>query len=270
MAQAPSVRYTLCGNFVAYCCSPYIALGNMPITPKSQRINHNRAGSMIQAIVFDFDGTILETEFPDYLSWSEAYQEYAHELPFDLWLSAVGTSSDHFDPYLHLEQLLGRTLDRDALREKRRTRFLALVAEQSIRPGVLDTIAEAQKLGLRLGVASSSSRDWVEGYLQSLGLRKYFEAVFTRNDVMRVKPDPTLYQLTVTALGVSPAAAVAIEDSRNGMLAAKAAGLKCLVVPNEVTKGLRFPEADLQMSTLADKPLAQWLEEITQTTYPQN
>lgn len=219
---------------------------------------------MIQAIIFDFDGTILETELPDYQSWSEAYQEYACELPFDLWLSAVGTSSDQFDPFLHLEQLLGRTLDRDTFRQKRRARFLNLITEQSVRPGVLEAIADAQKMGIRLGVASSSSRDWVEGYLQSLGLREHFEAVFTRDDVVRVKPDPTLYQLTTAALGVSSTAAVAIEDSRNGMLAAKAAGMKCLVVPNEVTKGLSFPEADLQMTTLADKPLAQWLEEIAQ------
>jgi putative hydrolase of the HAD superfamily len=77
--------------------------------------------------------------------------------------------------------------------------------------------------------------------------------------VERVKPDPALYRLAVSKLGIQAAAAVAIEDSRNGMMAAKAAGLKCLVVPNEVTQQLRFPEADLQMHSLAERTLEEWL-----------
>lgn len=214
---------------------------------------------MIQALVFDFDGTILETELPDYISWQEAYQEYNCELPLPLWLNAVGGSAVDFDPYAYLEQQLGRVVDRSTLRQRRRIRYHALIAEQQIRPGVMKTIETAQQLGLHLGVASSSGREWVESHLQRLGLRHHFAAVFTRDDVVRVKPDPALYSLTVNALDVSPAAAVAIEDSRNGMLAAKAAGLRCVVVPNEVTQQLRFPEADLQMASLDERPPETWL-----------
>ena len=217
---------------------------------------------MIQAIVFDFDGTILETELPDYQSWQEAYQEHQCELPFALWLNAVGSSSESFDPYSYLEEQAGYVIDRPQLRQKRRARMNELVAQQSIRPGVLDVISTAQQLGLRLGLASSSARDWVEGYLTQFNLRHYFDAIFTREDVARVKPDPALYNLAVNALGVRPEAAVAIEDSRNGMLAAKAAGLKCVVVPNEITKDSIFPEADLCMSSLADRPLEVWLTEL--------
>ncbi len=220
---------------------------------------------MIQAIIFDFDGTILETELPDYIAWQEIYQEHQCELPLDLWLTGVGGSLTEFDPYASLEQQVGRTLDRPMLREKKRARVQELIAEESVRPGVVEVIEAAQRLGLRLGLASSSARGWVEGYLILLGLRDYFEVIFTRDDVVRVKPDPTLYSLAVNALGVRPEAAVAIEDSRNGMLAAKAAGLRCLVVPNAVTHQLRFPEADLQMQSLADRPLEEWLQEL-QTT----
>jgi putative hydrolase of the HAD superfamily len=126
----------------------------------------------------------------------------------------------------------------------------------------MEVITTAQRLGLRLGVASSSGREWVGGFLNQLGLRQHFEVIFTREDVVRVKPDPMLYTLAVNALGVSPQAAVAIEDSRNGMLAAKAAGLKCVVVPNEMTQQLTFPEADLQMKSLADRPLEEWLPKL--------
>ena len=220
---------------------------------------------MIQALIFDFDGTILETELPDYLSWQEAYQDHNCELPLTLWLSAVGGSAAEFDPYGHLETQLGRAVDRPTLRQRRRVRLNALIAEQQIRPGVLATIDTAQQLGLRLAVASSSGRDWVEGHLQRLGLRHHFAAVFTRDDVVRVKPDPMLYSLAVNAVDVPPNAAVAIEDSRNGMLAAKAAGLKCVVVPNEVTQQLRFPEADLQMATLDERPPAAWLRALGNT-----
>lgn len=217
---------------------------------------------MLKAIVFDFDGTILETELPDYLSWQEIYQEHQCELPFELWLSCVGSSSEDFDPYGYLEKMAGRTLERPQLRQRRRQRFHALVAEQSLRPGVLEVIASAQQLGLHLAIASSSSRDWVAKYLDHFNLRQHFEVLFTREDVVRVKPDPALYSLAVNALGVLPAAAVAIEDSRNGMLAAKAAGLKCVVVPNEITQQSIFPEADLRLTTLADRPLEEWLKEL--------
>src|SRR4051812_31324084 len=121
---------------------------------------------MIQAIIFDFDGTILETEGLDYLCWQETYQEYQCELPHDLWLSAVGGSASDFDAYTYLEQKLGRTLDRTLMRERRRIRMHELITEETIRPGVLDVIEGAQGLGLRLGVASSSGREWVEGYLK--------------------------------------------------------------------------------------------------------
>lgn len=214
---------------------------------------------MIQAIIFDFDGTIVETEFPDFLSWQETYQEHQCELPHSLWLSAVGGSANEFDPYGYLEQQIGRTIDRVAVSKRRRERMHALITHERIRPGVLDVIAGAQQLGIRLGVASSSGREWVEGYLTRFGLREPFEVICTRDDVERVKPDPALYRLAVSRLGIQAAAAVAIEDSRNGMMAAKAAGLKCVVVPNEVTQQLRFPEADLQMHSLAERPLEEWL-----------
>jgi HAD superfamily hydrolase (TIGR01509 family) len=218
--------------------------------------------NMIQTLIFDFDGTILETELPDYLSWQETFQEHNCELPIDLWLKGVGGSEVDFDPWACLEEQLGRPVDRPTVRERQRTRLRELISQQNLRAGVQETIEAAKALGLRLGVASSSGRDWVTGYLDLFELRPYFEVIFTREDVVRVKPDPALYSKAVNALGVPPAQAVAIEDSRNGMLAAKAAGLKCLVVPNEVTQQLTFPEADLQMKSLAERPLVEWLDAL--------
>lgn len=215
---------------------------------------------MFAALVFDFDGTILDTESPDYASWHEVYEEHGHELPHDLWLTRVGGSGEGFDPHGHLETLIGQMLDREALRARRRSRNLELIQEQEVRPGVLDYLDDARKLGLRLAIASSSPVSWVEGHLTRLGLLGYFERLCTADDVPRVKPDPALYRLAVERLGVPPEAAIAIEDSHNGMLAATGAGLICVVCPNEITRGQDFTGAHLRLDSLADMPLAELLQ----------
>ena len=113
---------------------------------------------MIRGIIFDFDGLILETEEPEYRSWQELYAEFGCTLPFERRAAVIGTAEHDFDPYAELEVQLGRLVDRAAVRARRRARFAELVAAQPILPGVEDYIAEAQRLGLRLAVASSSAR----------------------------------------------------------------------------------------------------------------
>lgn len=206
---------------------------------------------MLQAIVFDFDGTILDTETPDFQTWHEIYRCYDVVLPLDLWLKCVGGGTDEFDPHQHLEALLGRTIDRQRLRTVRRRQFLARVHAQPVLPGVLELIAEAERRGLKLAVASSSDRNWVDSHLRRLGLRSRFLAIVTADDVERVKPDPALYRLAVKRLEVPPRQAVAIEDSYNGMLGAKGAGLRCVAVPNHITRNSDFSAADLQLDSIA-------------------
>lgn len=207
---------------------------------------------MIQAIVFDFDGTILDTELADYQAWNETFQEYGASMALALWQEQIGTVSTDFDPHRLLEEQIGMLLDRQVLREKRRKRLLELVAIEAVKPGVVSLITQAQQAGIRLGVASSGTRDWVEGHLATHGLRQHFSVVRTSADVQRVKPDPELYLSTLAVLGVEPCQALAIEDSRNGMLAAKRAGMHCLVVPNPMTRDLNFSEADLVLESLSD------------------
>lgn len=206
---------------------------------------------MIQALVFDFDGTILETETPDYQSWQEVFTEHGCELAKDLWCTYIGTASGTFDPYALLAEQAGVAIDRAAIRTRRRHRFHELVAQQYLRPGVKPLLDAAAKRGIPLAIASSSTRDWVEENLAARDLRPYFQAVYTANDVTAVKPDPTLYLLAVQALGVQPAQALAIEDSCNGMLAAKRAGLKCVVAPHGMTAHMVFAEADAVLPSLA-------------------
>ena len=207
---------------------------------------------MLQAIVFDFDGTILETEGPDYQSWQEIFHAHGSELSLDTWIHCVGGTPADFDPFAILERQTGVALDRATTHQARRKRVLALIEQEPPMPGVEALIAAAQAAGIRLAVASSSSRDWVEGNLARLKLRHHFQAVHTANDVERIKPDPALYRLAADSLGTQPDQTLAIEDSRTGMLAAKGAGLRCLVVPNSVTQFSDFSLADLRLGSLAD------------------
>ena len=212
---------------------------------------------MLQAIIFDFDGTILETETPDYQAWQECFGDYGCELPKERWTTYIGTASGTFDPYALLEQQWGQPVDRPALRLRRRQRFHELVAVEPLRPGVVSLLESAIQHGIRLAVASSSTRDWVEENLATRNLRHYFEFVYTAHDVAAVKPDPALYLLALKALQVEAAHAIAIEDSLNGLIAAKRAGLKCLVVPHGMTQEMDFALADRVIDSLAEITLAE-------------
>jgi len=216
-----------------------------------------------KAIIFDFDGLILDTETAEYRSFDDLYRQHGTELSIDVWGKWIGTDAAPFDPYAYLAEITGVKLDREAARAFRRARYDALMAEERARPGVEDYLRTRRKLGLKIGLVSSSSRAWVEGYLRQLGLESRFDCIRVRDDVAKVKPDPELYLQVVEALGVAPEEAVAFEDSPNGALAAKRAGLKCVIVPNELTSRLAFGEHDLRLSSMAEMPLEEVLERLS-------
>lgn len=213
---------------------------------------------MIQALVFDFDGLIVDTESADYQAWRAVYDARGVHLDMAQWNLGIG-SFDTFDPYEYLVEQLGQPLDCEAIRAERHALIEQAMADAVPLPGVLDWIAGAQRLGLKLGIASSSSHHWVEGFLAQLGLREPFGVICCNDDVERTKPDPALYRLAVERLGVSPGHAVALEDSPNGVRAAKAAGLYCVAVPNPMTRALDFNGCNLKLDSLADLALKDFL-----------
>ena len=215
----------------------------------------------MRLLVFDFDGLILDTEAPVYDAWQAIYAEHGHTLAFEKWAECIGTV-DAFDPCEDLQALCGRPLDAAALEQRHRADCDALIATQAVLPGVRDYVEEARRLGLRLGVASSSSRAWVEGHLTRLGLREHFDVVRCRDDVPVVKPDPALYLAVLAATGVPPRDAVALEDSPNGVWAAKRAGLTCVAVPNPLTARLDLAHADVTLRSLAELPLSELLARL--------
>ena len=217
---------------------------------------------MIDALIFDFFCTIFDSETPDFYSWQRTYAEHGVELSFDVWASHIGTVGT-FDPYAHLEELIGHTLDRATVRGQRKVHDHALLSQQTVMPGVHAYLSDARALGLKVGVASSSNHAWVDDYLAKLGLAEAFDVVMCRDDVAdRPKPDPAVYLAAAGALGVTPQRALALEDSPNGLTAAKRAGLYCVVVPNEMTRSLDFAAADHRLETLTEMPLAQLIARL--------
>jgi HAD superfamily hydrolase (TIGR01509 family) len=209
----------------------------------------------IQAIVFDFDGLILDTELPHYLTVKEEFEEHGVELPLDQWLGIIGRA-DHPHWTEWLEDALGVPIEREVIQARRYDKYHELVLRNAVLPGVLDLLDEADRRGIPAAVASSSPADWVVPHLERLGLATRLAAVLTIDDVERGKPWPDLFLAAAAALDARPEQSVAFEDSHNGSKAAKAAGLFCVVAPNELTRTQDFTHADLVVESLADVRLA--------------
>jgi HAD superfamily hydrolase (TIGR01509 family) len=205
----------------------------------------------LKAIIFDFDGLLVDTEWPAFVAWSAIYKEHGAVLDLSVWVACVGTQGG-FDPAVHLSQLTGNVLQSDLLFLDKEKRKKEICDQLPFMPGALELFEQARGKQLKLAVASSSDQKWVHHHLKRLNHLHLFDVVVTKDDVARVKPDPELYLLAAQKLGVEPANCLVFEDSLNGVKAAKAAGMYCLGVPNRVTGILDFSLADGKVGSLCE------------------
>lgn len=220
-------------------------------------------GVAVRAFLFDFDGLIVDTELPSRAGWEWLYRQHGHELPRERWATLVGTIGAEFDPMAHLEELVGAPLDRRVLNERRYAHELSLIEAEALRPGIAEYLAEAKRRRLKRAIVSSSSRQWVDRHLARLEEAVGWDAIVTADhDPARAKPRPDLYVEALELLGVRAAEAVAFEDSPNGVRAARAAGVFCVAVPNEVTRDLDLEDADVLVPSLAELPPAELLARL--------
>jgi HAD superfamily hydrolase (TIGR01509 family) len=209
----------------------------------------------VRAFLFDFDGLILDTETASRGGWAWLYERHGYELPPEKWALMVGTI-DGWDPWTHLEELVGTQLDRATLNEERYRHELSMLEAETLRPGIAEYIDYAERHDMKRAIVSSATRTWIDMHLARLERQVGWDAIVTADyDVERAKPRPTLYLEALEQIGAEPREAVAFEDSPNGAQAAQAAGIYVVGVPNAITRDLGLAEhADVVVDSLADLP----------------
>jgi len=220
---------------------------------------------MIKALIFDFDGTILDTESPEVNTWNRIYKEHGFDFPFNDWVQTVGGYGiSNFDAADHLSLLSQGQLDSVSIRSRHRLESDALSHSQAIMPGVTDYLHEAKRLGLKLAIASSSQHAWVDMHAKRLGIFDYFDKIICSDDVGvgRTKPNPDLFLLALNQLQVQKNEAVVFEDSPNGIKAANQAGIFVVAVPNPITSKLNIENANLILKSLSDLSLPMLLNKV--------
>jgi HAD superfamily hydrolase (TIGR01509 family) len=218
---------------------------------------------VIRALVFDFDGLILDTEVPIFTAWHEQFVAHGCEpVTIEEWAAEIGTVGG-----LDMEALLVErstmTVDLTSAQARRRARRDELLSAETVRPGVHAWIADARSRGWPVAIASSSDREWITMHLGRLDIRDSFDAVVCAGGDCAAKPEPDVYLAACTALRVGPNEALAIEDSPHGITAAKRAGLKCVAVPNAITAQLDTSHADVVLESLAAASIADVLARLS-------
>lgn len=204
------------------------------------------------AVLFDFDGVLVDTEWAIYQAWLRTFQTHGHELPLEVYTHCIGSDFATWSPKTHLEEISGLAFDWHDLDARRQEEILRDLAHHRPMCGALDLLDQLERAEIRRAVVSSSSHHWVDGWLEKLKFAENFESVVCRGDAARIKPAPDLYIEAARRLVVAPADCLVIEDSLNGVRAAKGAGMTAWVVPNRVTAGLDFSEADLVFASLVE------------------
>lgn len=216
-----------------------------------RRASHPRA-MKFSAVLFDFDGVLVDTEWAIYQAWKRTFEANGHPLPLEIYTRCIGSDFATWSPKTHLEELTGQAFDWHDLDARRQEEIMGELSQEGTMPGVISTLETLESAGIRRAVVSSSSHSWVDGWLEKLTFSHHFETVICRDDAPRIKPAPDLYLAAAARLGLPPAECLVIEDSLNGVLAAKAAGMNVWAVPNRVTAGLDFSLADAVFSSLGD------------------
>lgn len=202
------------------------------------------------ALLFDFDGVLLDTEWAIYQTYVELFKKHGQVLPLSTYVQCIGSDFNTWSPEKHLEDLTGEEFDWPTINAERNVEIRRNIEVLDAMPGVRDLLVYCQEVGLSCAVVSSSSHSWVDGWLEKLGLEPDFVEVVCKGDAPRIKPAPDLYLEGVKRMGVPAAECLVIEDSLNGMLAAHEAGCPVAAIPNRITACIDFTKAEYQFETL--------------------
>ena len=205
-----------------------------------------------RGIIFDFDGVLVDTEWAIFSSWVELFAREGQVLTVQDYAPCLGAGYSRWNPALYLEQLTGKSYDWEQENAARQARIEAELSNSRFMPGAAELLAWCHAQGIGLTVASSSSRRWVGGWLERLDAMRYFPRIFCRTDGYAVKPDPALFLAAQAQLGLPAEECLVVEDSENGIRAAKNAGIPCVAIPNRLTALCDLSGAEAHASSLSE------------------
>ncbi len=219
----------------------------------------------VKALIFDFDGLILDTETPEVLVWQSIYREHGFNLPVHEWEKTIGGYGiSTFDAAEHLSLLSSGRLDPVSMRTRYRRESDLLIHASPVMPGVINMIEQAREQGIQVAIGSSSPHSWVDAHAKRLGIFHYFKHIICQEDVPpgRTKPNPDIYLKALDMLKVRNTEAVVFEDSLNGVEAARRAKIFVVAVPNPLTAKMGV-SGDLTVASLADLSLQELMGKVS-------
>jgi HAD superfamily hydrolase (TIGR01509 family) len=199
------------------------------------------------AVIFDFDGTILDSETAEFESHRRLFEECGVELALDEWATGIGIvqPDDHW--FRLLCERRSDPIDFETFNARQRTYFQSCVRMEPMR-GILELLCALEAQSIACAVASTASTQWVMSALENLGLASRFRTIVTGDQVSRGKPAPDVYLEVARRLGTPPSLCVALEDSGPGVAAARAAGMRVVAIPHPLSRSHAFDGADLCVS----------------------
>lgn len=215
----------------------------------------------VSAVVFDFDGLLMDTESTSLLSWEFEWHQWGLTLNRSTFFVDHGGDVTE-QRYARLAAEVGPRFDRDTSHRRRTAYRDRLHDDLDIAAGLREWFTEAGDIGLHMAVASSSPRRWLEQHLGRAGVLEQFEVIAAGDEVEWHKPAPDVYQLALKRLGMSADSAVAVEDTEHGVAAAQAAGLRCIAIPNPFVDTSRVNSADLVLTSAAELSLVAALRKL--------
>jgi len=225
----------------------------------------------LKALIFDCDGVLAETERDGHrVAFNRMFVDKGYEIEWDVTLYKellkVGGGKERMKHYFERTSWPQGAGDKDALikelHQLKTAYYMEMVesGQLPVRPGVVRLVDEAIAAGIKLAVCSTSNERAVNAVVETLlgpERKAKFNVILAGDVVSKKKPDPEIYTLVLDRLHLEPVECVVVEDNRNGLLAAKGAGLYCVVTTNGYTEDEDFPEADLVVSELGDPPNVQ-------------
>ncbi len=209
------------------------------------------------AVIFDFDGVILDSETPEFESHRRVFEQCGVELTRDEWCGQIGTWTEGLGDRWHatLCERSSRPLDREAFEREQRRICQEIVPREPMR-GIRELLQALAEAGVPRAVASSGPARWIVPAIEQLELMSFFGAIVTGDDVASRKPSPEAYLEAARRLGADPTRSIAVEDSAPGVAAARAAGMKTVAIPHSLTEGHDLSGAHLRVSHAGELTVA--------------